>query len=148
MLRWLEQGTDHIEFTAEQQKFLEDLARHAAESVKGTDPKLNREALDKLVAQIQREFKARENATDYDKLKHQLEDAQNQLGQVDTEKLFRDLERSQKEISQVDLAELKREIERCKQGLSHIDVDELKREIKRLEDEVHALTKGLGRHLP
>jgi beta-lactamase regulating signal transducer with metallopeptidase domain len=148
ILRSIEQTVDHLESTAEQQKLLEDLARRAAENVKATDPKLNREALEKLVAEIQREFKARENATEYGELKHQIEDAQNQLGQVDIEKLTREIERSQKEMSRIDLAELKREIERCKQQLSHIDVDELKREIQRLEDEVHALSKGSGGRVP
>ncbi|MGI9073580.1 MAG: M56 family metallopeptidase [Bryobacteraceae bacterium] len=148
ILRSLEQAMNHMESTAEQQKFLEDLARRAAENVKVNDPKLNREALEKLVAEIQREFKARENATNYGEPKHQIEDAQNQLGQLDSEKLIRDLERSRKNISQIDLADLKREIERCKQELSHINVEELKREIKRLEDEVRALSRGSGRSAP
>jgi chromosome segregation ATPase len=144
----MQQAVDHLESTADQQKLLEDLARSASENVKATDPKLNGEALDKLVAEIQREFKRRENATDYNELKHQIENAQNQLGEVDTQKLMREMERSQKEMSRIDLAELQREIERCKQQLSQIDVDELKREIQRLEDEVRALSKGSGRRVP
>ena len=148
ILRSIGQTVDHLESAAEQQKLLEDLARRAAEKVKATDPKLNREVLDKLVAEIQTEFKAHENATEYNELKQQIEDAQNQLGQEDILKLMREVERSQKEMGRIDLTELKREIERCKQQLSHIDVDELKREIQRLEDEVHALSKGSDRRVP
>jgi beta-lactamase regulating signal transducer with metallopeptidase domain len=148
MLRWLGQTMDHVESTAQQQKLLEDMVRRATEQPKMIDPKLNREAMDKVMAQVKSELKALENAMDYNEIKRQMENAQKQAGQIDSEKLIRDLERSQKEISQTDLAELKREIERCKQELSHINVDELKREIKRLEDEVHALSKDSGRRVP
>jgi dephospho-CoA kinase len=96
MLRSTKQAVDHLDSMEEQQKLLEDLARRAAENIKATDPKLNREALDKLMAQVKSKLKARENAIDYNELKHQIENAQNQLGQVDTEKLLREMERSKR----------------------------------------------------
>jgi beta-lactamase regulating signal transducer with metallopeptidase domain len=148
LLRSVQQALQDLESTGAYQNLLKESVRRALEQAKVADPELNRDAINKLMAEIQRDFKARENAVDYDELKREIADAQNQVGKLDSEKLIREMERSQKEMSQIDMAELKREIERCKQELSHINVEELQREIKRLQDEVRALSRGSGRRVP